>query len=248
MKIILLGHDDFASASALNTLIALCPQHDYKVFFSGPLGESADTHPALCRLAEVDRALLDRLMLREDTASSVKHAIELPAPNSPHGLRVLKHSQPDLIISIRYRRILHEAAIAIPRHGVLNLHSGILPDYKGVMATFWAMQNGEAEIGSSLHFIVDAGIDTGPLLDISRIRANYQKSYLSNVLALYDDGCRKIAQALAEIESGAKLNTSPQNAGAGRYFSSPTATDVTDFLGKGLHLVADSDLSRAKSE
>ena len=85
--------------------------------------------------------------------------------------------------------------------------------------------------------------DTGPLVDISRISANYEESYLSNVLQLYDEGCRKIAQALAERESGAKLNTSPQNAGAGRYFSSPATTDVTDFLGKGLYLVKDSDLS-----
>jgi methionyl-tRNA formyltransferase len=243
MKIVLLGHDDVASAFALNKVIALCPQHEYAVFFSGALLQSTEMHPAMRQLADVDRVLFDRFMLRDDTATALKHAIELPAPNSSQGLQVLKQNQPDLIISIRYRRILRDAAIAIPTHGVLNLHSGILPDYKGVMATFWAMQNSETEIGSSLHFIVDAGIDTGPLLDISRISANYEESYLSNVLRLYDEGCRKIAQAVSRIDAGAKLNTSAQIAGSGRYFSSPSATEVTDFLGKGLYLVKDSDLS-----
>ena len=49
-----------------------------------------------------------------------------------------------------YRRILKAAAIQIPRHGVLNLHSGLLPAYKGLMATFWATLNGEEEIGCTL--------------------------------------------------------------------------------------------------
>ena len=150
--------------------------------------------------------------------------------------------RPDLIVSIRYRRILHADAISVPLHGVLNLHSGILPDYKGVMATFWAMFNGEREIGSTLHFIVDDGIDTGPIVDISRQRADYQQSYLSNVLALYDDGVRKIAQAVARIDAGVKLNVSAQRSGTGAYYSSPTATDVTDFLEKGLLLASQDDL------
>lgn len=242
MKIVLLGHKDVASVTALNQLIGMCPQHDFMAFFSGALQEPAEIHPALRHLAEVDRVLLDRLLTRPDTAPQLKHAVELAQPNSDNGLQLLSTERPDLIVSIRYRRILHADAIGIPLQGVLNLHSGILPDYKGVMATFWAMLNGETDIGSSLHFIVDAGIDTGPIVDVSQRRADYEQSYLRNVLALYDDGVRKIAQAVAEVDAGTRLRTASQQHRAGKYFSSPSATDVTDFLEKGLLLASQDDL------
>ena len=50
------------------------------------------------------------------------------------------------------------------RLGMLNLHGGLSPDYRGADCTFWALFNGEpAQIGCTLHFI-NAGIDTGALI------------------------------------------------------------------------------------
>jgi methionyl-tRNA formyltransferase len=242
MKIALLGHNDVASVYALNRLIASSPEHDFTAFFSGAPVESEALHPALRHLADVDRKLLDRLLSQAGTAPQLKHAAELQQPNSDSGLQRLSDERPDLIVSVRYRRILREDAISIPAHGVLNLHSGILPDYKGVMATFWAMLNGETDIGTSLHFIVDAGIDTGPIIDITRRPVDYRQSYLRNVLALYADGVRKIAQALEKIDSGAVPDAVQQDSASGRYYSAPMAADVTDFLAKGLFLASEVDV------
>lgn len=50
------------------------------------------------------------------------------------------------------------------RLGMLNLHGGLSPDYRGADCTFWALYNGEpAQVGCTLHFI-NAGIDTGALI------------------------------------------------------------------------------------
>ena len=50
------------------------------------------------------------------------------------------------------------------RLGMLNLHGGLSPDYRGADCTFWALYNGEpARVGCTLHFI-NAGIDTGELI------------------------------------------------------------------------------------
>ena len=50
------------------------------------------------------------------------------------------------------------------RLGVINLHGGLSPDYRGADCTFWALYNGEPEnIGCTLHYI-DAGIDTGKVI------------------------------------------------------------------------------------
>ena len=50
------------------------------------------------------------------------------------------------------------------RLGMLNLHGGLSPDYRGADCTFWALYNGEpGQVGCTLHFI-NAGIDTGALI------------------------------------------------------------------------------------
>jgi methionyl-tRNA formyltransferase len=50
------------------------------------------------------------------------------------------------------------------RLGIVNLHGGLSPEYRGADCTFWALYNGEPEkIGCTLHFI-DPGIDSGKLI------------------------------------------------------------------------------------
>jgi methionyl-tRNA formyltransferase len=99
--------------------------------------------------------------------------------NSAEGLLILRKMQPDLILSVRYGVILKNEAIRTARLGVLNLHSGLLPNYRGVMTTFWAMLNGETTIGTTLHYINDANIDAGDIVDTTTIKADSSRSYLS---------------------------------------------------------------------
>lgn len=241
MNITLLGHHDIASLYALDRVIALLPEHRYSVLLSGELdGESAGA-ASLTSLAEADAALCGQFLagaIRGPVATQLTAtppAVALSSPNSSQGLRVLEDLQPDLIISIRYRRILREDAIAIPRLGVINLHSGILPDYRGVMATFWAMLAGEKEIGTTLHRIVDSGIDTGPVIGIRRRATRPESSYLSNVLGLYTEGCDMIVDTVREVTEDRELPDQPQHT-KGQYFGSPDQSDVRRFEARGLVL------------
>lgn len=235
MKIVLLGHDDLPSLYALQRVIEGAPQHDYVAFFSGNLPSPPETPRELAELAGIDARLCARLRESDRLARPLLEAEDLPRPNSAAGREVLARAEPDLIVSIRYRRILKDAAIAIPSRGVLNLHSGVLPDYKGVMATFWAMLHGEDTIGATLHRIVDGGIDTGPVLGIRRIPADYRSSYLANVLRLYGPGCELITAALQAIAGGTAPAATPQEPG-GRYFSTPGPADLEAFRERGLRL------------
>ena len=70
----------------------------------------------------------------------------------------------DLLISIRFGQIFKAEAIAQPRTGIINLHSGLLPEYKGVMASFWSLLNEEPRLGTTLHWITDKKIDSGALI------------------------------------------------------------------------------------
>jgi len=242
MKIVLLGHEDAASVYAHDLLISELPGHDFAACWSPPPPASEAEHPAMRELAAFDRQIFDDFLARPTTSAALKSASCLAAPNAADGLQQLREQAPDLIVSIRYRRILKDEPIAIPRLGVLNLHSGILPDYRGVMATFWAMLHKEAEIGATLHWIVDAGIDTGPVIGIARRPADYERSYLWNVLGLYEDGCRMTAQIVRKLARGEAVSGDLQSSSEGSYFSAPTGPEVTDFLGKGMNLADPGDL------
>jgi len=242
VRIVLLGHDDLASLCALQRVIEGTPEHDYVAFFSGNLPRSPETPPELAELARIDARLCARLRESGRLARPLLEAEDLPQPNSAAGHEVLARAAPDLIVSIRYRRILKDAAIAIPPQGVLNLHSGVLPDYKGVMATFWAMLHGEDTIGATLHRIIDSGIDTGPVIGIRRTPADYGSSYLANVLRLYGPGCELITAAIHAIGAGREVAATPQAPG-GRYFSTPGIADLEAFRRRGLRLADGLELA-----
>lgn len=83
--------------------------------------------------------------------------------NNPDGQAFIRELKPDLLVSAYFNQILKPDTIAIPTRGVLNVHPGWLPAYKGAMAYFWVFLGGEEKAGVSLHWI-DAGIDTGALI------------------------------------------------------------------------------------
>ena len=242
MNIVLLGHQDIASLYALNRLMHLRPEHRYTAFTSGVHASTNKVPGSLRELAKVDAELCAKYLSNSQVGEVLRVAPELAAPNSSKGLTALRRCDPDLIVSIRYRRILRDDAIGVPRHGVLNLHSGILPQYRGVMATFWAMLNDEMEIGTTLHRIVDSGIDTGPVIGISRPATNRGQSYLGNVLGLYRDGCSMLARAIGDLERGKPLAESRQTAGPGQYFSTPDEAAIQVFEAKSLKIMTGKEL------
>jgi methionyl-tRNA formyltransferase len=98
---------------------------------------------------------------------------DIQSLNCQAGLKIVNDYVPDLIVSIRFGLILESKIIAIPKFGVINLHSGELPKYRGVMATFRAMQQNDTEYGTTVHYINDSGIDNGEIISISKQPLDY---------------------------------------------------------------------------
>lgn len=258
MRIVLLGHKEIYSNLALSLVVRQLSGHDLGIFLSG---EAADNDPkpgTVDHLELYDSNLCDELPALAVSQTDRKSAIltfaemgeeigrpigRLPLPNSAEGLAVLRDIGPDLIVSLRYRKILQEVAIAIPKFGVLNLHSGLLPEYRGAMATLWALLNGDTEIGSTLHYIVDGTIDTGPVVGRARIPLSHERSYMASVLDLYPPGCEMVLEAIGEIErTGAA--PSQRQAGKGRYFTWPTQAELDGFFEQGYRLCDGQELAQ----
>jgi methionyl-tRNA formyltransferase len=246
MKFVVLVNRDLASTVALNHLLPKIANHDISILMSDRVGKKSALKPqALNELAVVEQGILNDLM--HDCSNSEWQTIPALAKrydctvavenwiNRERGIETLSRLAPDLIISIRYGVILKSSVIKIPALGVINLHSGLLPDYRGVMATFWAMLKDENSIGMTLHYIDDSSIDTGRIIGSTRLQIDSTKSYLDHVLQLYENGCELIVAMIDMLEKGEEPVTTKQE-GGGEYFTFPEAEDLDLFTEKGLRL------------
>ena len=246
MKILLLGNQDIASLLACNRLINALPYHDVTLWTSARVGKGKQPPPELAQLDLLERQVLPELLLpfaRQhgcrirpfEQLVSAGQFQQISSINDEATLRQIEQIAPDLILSIRFGLILREPVIQLSRLGVLNLHSGILPDYRGVMATFHAMLNTEQQIGTTLHFIQDAGIDSGDIVSIQRQPLDYRQSYLTNVLSLYNSGVDAMVSAVESLNLGKPLQSASPSDG-GNYFSHPDQAQLDAFISKGLRL------------
>ncbi len=70
---------------------------------------------------------------------------------------------PDLIVVAAYGQILPPAILDLPIHGCLNVHTSLLPKYRGAAPIQWAIAHGDVETGVTI-MKMDAGLDTGPIV------------------------------------------------------------------------------------
>ena len=73
--------------------------------------------------------------------------------------------QPDLIVVVAYGQILPQVILDLAPQGCLNVHTSILPKYRGAAPIQWAIANGEFDTGVTI-MKMDAGLDTGPILSV----------------------------------------------------------------------------------
>ncbi|MBS0394215.1 MAG: formyl transferase [Proteobacteria bacterium] len=264
MRILVCVNRDLPSNLALNLLLPSLAPHDVLVGLSERVGRAAPDEPAERReLRTAEQSipndywfpLVERAGLADDGrrhltfAEIARHRamrmLALPQPNAGDGLAVVREFGPDLVLTLRYGVILKNPVISVPRLGVLNLHSGVLPDYRGVLATFRALLAGEREIGCTLHYIEDGSIDTGAIVDTRRVPVDRNRSLLWHVMALYGPGTEMVAAALETLARGERPASRVQSRDEGRYYTYPTAAEWQAFREQGWRVADPSDLGAA---
>ena len=78
----------------------------------------------------------------------------------------IKDLAPDLIWVYSYSMIVRDDILSIPKFGGINIHGGLLPEYRGCSPTEWSIINHENIAGVTLH-VISSGIDEGPIIDRS---------------------------------------------------------------------------------
>ena len=150
--------------------------------------------------------------------------------NSEESLELIRSFQPDLLISIAGNQIFKKELIEIGPKGCINLHTALLPKYRGLMPTFWALKNKEDSIGVSV-FFVDEGVDSGPIICQQTVTVD-DNSHKDMIKITKKIGMALILEAIDKIKTG-NYTLRDNNDEESSYFSFPTRLDVQEFKRNG---------------
>jgi len=128
----------------------------------------------------------------------------------------LRSLAPDVFVVWSYSMMIPQAVLDIPPLGTVNVHTGLLPEYRGGHVLQWALLNGERETGVTLHYM-DAGVDTGPVIAERRFPIAAEDDALSVKEALKATGSALLREWWPRIANGTAPRT-PQDESRARHW------------------------------
>jgi len=119
-------------------------------------------------VAQPDRPRGRAMRLQAPPTKEVALARSIPVfqPESAKDLEFMRRIEalePDVAVVMAYGQILRPKLLAIPKRGCVNIHTSLLPKYRGAAPIQWAVYHGEKETGITL-IQMDRGMDTGPMI------------------------------------------------------------------------------------
>lgn len=194
MRIVFMGTPDFAVPS-LKALVEA--GHDVCGVFTQPdkpknRGMKLQPTPVKEYSLTVDIPVFQPLKMRDGEA-----------------LGILKELSPELIVVAAYGRILPVDILELPPRGCINVHSSLLPKYRGSAPINWVILNGEDETGVSIQYMAE-GVDTGDVIAFEKTPISLEE----NAQELYDRlshmGASLVARVVADMEKG-EVTAVPQD-------------------------------------
>ena len=135
--------------------------------------------------------------------------------NTKEFIAALLENRPDYIIVVAFGQILSETLLKVPKQFCINLHSSLLPKYRGAAPINRAILNGETHSGVTT-MIMDKGMDTGDILlvDETPIEQNDDAQSLHDKLS--EQGGKLVLETLSRLQKNDLLPT-PQNSDLASY-------------------------------
>lgn len=250
MRISIFLNDDLESNIAINCLLPELTKHQFNIFLSQKVGPAKHPTPALQQLEFLEQEFIQTKLFpkleKEQypsgfmTFNQIKQIhsakiVYLDEIKSQRTISIIKDFKPDLFLSIRFGKIFKGEILSIPPLGIINLHSAILPDYKGVLGTLRAFMDGKKIIGSTIHYISDSSIDTGEIIFVNHQNVVSGKSILWHIVNLYPVAIKKLCNIVSELSNHRKVKSVPQ-INTGNYYSFPNKHELVTLKDRGFTL------------
>lgn len=194
MKLIFMGTPEFAVPSLARLIEA---GHEIRIVFTQldkPVGRKQIITPPPVKLV------------------ARQHGIEVLQPAKIKTAEARAQFEPlfkqaDAGVVAAYGRILPDWMLAAPRLGCINVHSSLLPKYRGAAPINWAIANGETETGVTI-MQMDAGLDTGAMLWQGATAIGKLETTAELTPRLAELGARLLVETLGKLDA---ITPTPQN-------------------------------------
>ena len=155
--------------------------------------------------------------------------------NAPEYLEQIRHLAPDVIVSVAAPEIFRKEILRTPRLGCINIHSGRLPVYRGMMPPFWQMQRGEPAITVTVHEMAEK-LDAGGVLGTVSVPIAARDSLDRVITVTKQEGARLLIDVLRKVRLG-QATPVPVDMSGASYFSFPKREHVREFRKRGHRLL-----------
>jgi methionyl-tRNA formyltransferase len=167
-------------------------------------------------------SLAERHELRLEPAASV---------NDPAYIERARALEPDVIASVAAPEIFKPGILSVPKLGCVNIHSGRLPRYRGMMPNFWQLLEGEAHATLTVHEMVEK-LDAGRIVRTLEFPLRDTDSLDRVIRETKRAGAELMIAALRDLAAGAASPTELDWSDKG-YYSFPKPADVKRFRQRG---------------
>ena len=121
-------------------------------------------------------------------------------------LGIVERLQPELIVVAAYGKILPEEILNAPKYGSINVHSSILPKYRGAAPINWAILNGETVTGVTIMYMAKE-LDAGDIIRCAETEIAPDEDALMLTNRLAELGAGALLQVVDDLREGTALRT-----------------------------------------
>lgn len=121
-------------------------------------------------------------------------------------LGILRTLAPELIVVAAYGQILPEEILNLPKYGCINVHSSLLPKYRGAAPINWAILSGEEETGVSIMYMVKA-LDAGDVIRAVSTKIGEREDAAALTARLAELGAVALSETIPTLADGTAQRT-----------------------------------------
>lgn len=193
MRVLFLGTPDFA----VPTLDALHREHEI-----------------VLAVAQPDKPAGRGMKMQAPAVAIHSRELGLPLLQPPkirtaEFLDAIRDLAPDLGVVIAYGKILPAALLEIPKHGFINVHASVLPQWRGAAPIQRSIEAGDRVTGVTI-MRVDEELDHGPMLAIETLQIDPDERTPALSRRLSTLGAEALLPVLRDLENGTAVET-PQD-------------------------------------
>ena len=121
-------------------------------------------------------------------------------------LGIVQQLQPELIVVAAYGRILPEEILQAPKYGSINVHSSLLPSYRGAAPINWAILDGLDETGVTIMYMAKE-LDAGDIIHTVKTAISIDETAQELTMRLADLGAQALSETVDMLAAGTAVRT-----------------------------------------